>query len=77
MVDGFDSGGLPVQLGSQQFYDDSFALLADNGILVVNLWGGYPYYDDYLVRLHTSFAERVVVDVEDSVNKIILAVKNF
>lgn len=77
MVDGFDSGGLPVQLGSQRFYDDCFALLADNGILVVNLWGGYPHYDDYLARLHTSFAGRVVVvDVEDSVNKIILAVKN-
>ena len=77
IVDGFDSDGLPVQLGSQRFYDDCFALLADNGIMVVNLWGGYPHYEECLARLKISFADRVVIiDVEDSVNKVILAVKN-
>lgn len=77
IVDGFDTSGLPAQLSSQRFYDDCFASLADNGILVVNLWGGYPHYDEYLARIHTSFADRVVVvDAEDSVNKIVLAVKN-
>ncbi|MDO8413984.1 MAG: transferase, partial [Gallionellaceae bacterium] len=34
MVDGFDADGLPAQLCSQQFYDDCFASLADNGIMV-------------------------------------------
>jgi spermidine synthase len=77
IVDGFDTSGLPAQLSSQRFYDDCFASLADNGILVVNLWGGYPHYDEYLARIHTSFADRVViVDAEDSVNKIVLATKN-
>ncbi|MDO8207493.1 MAG: transferase [Gallionella sp.] len=77
IVDGFDTNGLPAQLSCQRFYDDCFASLADNGILVVNLWGGYPHYDEYLARIHTSFADRVViVDAEDSVNKIVLAVKN-
>lgn len=77
IVDGFDTDGLPAQLCSQRFYDDCFAMLADNGILVVNLWGGYPHYDEYLARIHTSFADRVViVDAEDSVNKIVLATKN-
>jgi len=77
IVDGFDAAGLPVQLSSQQFYDDSFASLADNGIMVVNLWGGYPHYDEYLARIHHSFSNRlVIVDAEDSVNKIVIAAKN-
>ena len=77
IVDGFDADGLPAQLSSRQFYDDCFASLADNGIMVANLWGGYPHYDEYLARIHDSFSGRVVVvDAEDSVNKIILAVKS-
>jgi spermidine synthase len=77
ILDGFDEGGLPAQLSSQRFYDDCFASLADDGILVVNLWGGYPHYDEYLARIHNSFSDRVViVDAKDSVNKIVLAVKN-
>jgi len=77
MVDGFDAAGLSVQLGSQQFYDDCFASLADNGILVVNLWGSHAHHDEYLARIHNSFASRlVVVETEDCFNKIVLAVKN-
>jgi len=77
IVDGFDAGGVPVQLSSQQFYDDCFASLADNGIMVVNLWGSHSHYDEYLARIHNSFANRlVIVDAEDSFNKIVLAVKN-
>jgi spermidine synthase len=77
IVDGFDAVGLPAQLSSQRFYDDCFAALADDGILVVNLWGGYPHYNTYLARIHTSFSNRVlIVDASDSVNKIILALKN-
>jgi hypothetical protein len=45
--------------------------------MVVNLWGGYPHYDEYLARIHNSFSDRVaIVDAEDSVNKIVLAVKD-
>lgn len=77
IVDGFDTNGLPEQLSCQRFYDDCFASLAENGILVVNLWGGYPHYEEYLARIHTSFSDRVaIIDAEDSVNKIVLAVKN-
>lgn len=77
IVDGFDAAGLPARLSSQQFYDDCFASLPDNGIMVANLWGGYPHYHEYLARICNSFSERVViVDAEDSVNKIALAAKN-
>lgn len=77
ILDGFDAGGLPEQLSCQRFYDDCFESMADNGILAVNLWGGYPHYDECLARIHNSFAGRVlVIDSDDSVNKIVLAVKN-
>jgi len=77
IVDGFDADGLPAQLRSQQFYDDCFASLADNGIMVVNLWGSHSRHDKYLARIHNSFANRlVIVDADDSFNKIVLAMKN-
>jgi spermidine synthase len=77
IVDGFDADGLPAQLGSQRFYDDCYAALADNGIMVVNLWKGYPHYDEYLARISNSFAEsKVIVDAEDGFNHVVLAVKN-
>lgn len=77
MVDGFDAGGLPDQLSSQRFYDDCFASLADNGIMVVNLWGSSAHYNEYLARIHNSFAGRVVVVcADDRFNKIVFAVKN-
>lgn len=77
IVDGFDAEGLPAPLASQRFYDDCFEALADNGIMAVNLWGGYPNYASYVARINNSFAYRtVIVDADDSVNKIVLAVKN-
>jgi len=77
IVDGFDAIGLPIQLSSQQFYDDCFASLADDGIMVVNLWGSHPHNEEYLTRIHNSFANRlIIIDVEDSLNIIVLAVKN-
>ena len=77
MVDGFVAEGLPAQLSSQRFYDDCYASLADNGILVVNLWGSNLNYNEYLARINNSFADRVVVvEVVDSLNKIAIAVKN-
>ena len=77
IVDGFDASGHSPQLGSQQFYDNCFSMLGENGILAVNLWFEYASYKEYLSRICNSFAYRIViVDVEgDSANKIILAVK--
>jgi spermidine synthase len=77
IVDGFDADGLPAQLSSQQFYDDCYSALSDNGIMVVNMWKGYPHYDEYLARIDNSFAGNwVIVDAEDGFNQIVLAVKN-
>jgi len=77
IVDGYDADGLPVQLSSQRFYDDCFAALADNGIMVVNMWKGYPDYDEYIARISNSFAGNgLIVDAQDGFNHIVLAVKN-
>lgn len=77
IVDGFDATGLPDALSSQSFYHDCYATLADKGIMAANLWGGYPHYDEYVARISTSFAGRIViVDADDSVNKIVLGLKN-
>lgn len=77
IVDGFDAGGLPAQLSSQQFYDDCFASLADSGIMVVNLWSDHTPCDEYLTRIRNSFAsDLVIVDAEDDPNKIVIALKN-
>ncbi len=77
IVDGFDADGLPAQLCSQPFYDNCHAALADNGILVVNIWKGYPRYDEYIARINNSFAgNKVIMDTGDDLNNIVLAVKN-
>lgn len=77
IVDGFDVGGLPMELGSQPFYDNCYAALSDDGIMVANLWIGYPRYDQCLERIRTSFAGRVIViDAEDGLNRTAIAVKS-
>lgn len=77
IVDGFDVDGLPAQLCSQRFYDDCHAILADNGVMVANLWHGYPQHDEFLARISTSFSgNMVIVDAEDGYNNIVFAVKN-
>jgi spermidine synthase len=77
MVDGFDTSGLPDALCSQQFYDDCFASLTDNGIVVINLWSSNGLHGAFTSRIETSFAGRIVeVNADDSPNKIVLAFKN-
>lgn len=77
VVDGFDAQGLPAPLSTQAFYDACHAALAEQGVLVVNLWSGYPNYDEYVARIRNSFDDCVlIVDAEDRVNKIVLAVKD-
>jgi spermidine synthase len=77
MVDGFDTSGLPDALCSQQFYDDCFASLADNGIMVANLWSSNGLHGALASRIETSFAGRmVVVNADDTPSKIVLAFKS-
>lgn len=77
IVDGFDAGGLPAQLSSPQFYDDCFSTLTDAGIMAVNLWFGYPRFDQCLTRIRDIFDDRVVVvNTDDGLNRIAFALKS-
>ena len=76
IVDGFDAGGQPPQLCSQEFYDQCHARLSETGVLVTNLWGSDVQYGACISRLRNSFDNQVVaVSSEDPENKIVFACK--
>ncbi len=76
LVDGFDPGGQPRQLCSAGFYDDCHDLLADGGVLVVNLMAADPRFGLYAARIRESFEQRVVIArADDGLNRIAYAVK--
>lgn len=60
MVDGYDDRSLVEALASQSFYDDCAAALAEDGVLVVNLWSSDKLFDVYLKRIEASFNGLVV-----------------
>lgn len=76
LVDGFDQGGQPPQLCSQQFYDACHNSLAQNGIMVVNLLAAAQDTEIYIERMRLAFdGELIVIDTLDALNKIIFACK--
>ncbi len=76
LVDGFDATGQPPQLCSQSFYDAAYASLSEHGVLVVNVLGADPLFEEYLSRLLHRFGDTVVVVTsEDCANKIVFALK--
>ena len=60
LVDGFDHQGQPAALCSQQFYDDCFAALPLDGVLVVNLHYDHPDYPLLVERISRSFSGNAV-----------------
>jgi len=76
IVDGFDAIGQAPQLCTQQFYDDAFSSLTEDGVMVVNVLGADQNFDSYLDRIRRSFSAQVAVSKsEDCDNRIIFAVK--
>ena len=59
LLDGYDANGLPESLSSMDFYFHCRNVLAPDGVLAVNLWGGEPNRAVYLDRLRTVFDDRV------------------
>jgi spermidine synthase len=77
MVDGFDVAGVPRQLCSAQFYDHCYAMLAEGGMMVVNLWSGDTRYALYASRIRDSFDDHVaIVPVAEDTNRIVFASKD-
>lgn len=74
LVDGFDHQGQPPALCSQSFYDDCFAALAHDGVLVVNLHADHPDHALLVGRISRSFDANVVeVMAEEKSNCIVFA----
>lgn len=76
LIDGFDEDGHPAKLSSAGFYDNCYAKLQDDGVMVVNLLGSDAKFGTYTARMRDSFEDKVVVvNSEDDSNKIAFAFK--
>jgi spermidine synthase len=74
LVDGFDQQGQPAALCSQRFYDDCFAALTRDGVLVVNLHSDHPDYALLVGRISRSFSGNAVeVLAAEKSNSIVFA----
>lgn len=74
LVDGFDHQGQPAALCSQQFYDDCFAALTGDGVLVVNLHADHPDHALLVGRISRSFSGNAVeVMAGEKSNSIVFA----
>lgn len=74
LVDGFDHQGQPAALCSQRFYDDCFAALTDDGVLVVNLHSDHPDHALLAGRISRSFSGNAVeVLAAEKSNSIVFA----
>ncbi|AOJ71528.1 MULTISPECIES: spermidine synthase [Burkholderia] len=73
IVDGFDAGGLPLELGSRPFYADCRRHLAAGGVLVVNLLTDDPRVADCLAALRDVFGtSAALAPAEDSASNLIV-----
>lgn len=61
MLDAYAGDGIPQALCAQDFYDSCAIALAEDGMLMVNLWGSDRNFANYLQRIERSFAGRVLV----------------
>ena len=60
VVDGYDSESQVAALATLPFYRDCARALGDDGVLVVNLWGGDRDFNACVERLRSAFAGRVL-----------------
>lgn len=73
LVDAFDPKGIAPSLSTSQFYCRAADCLADNGVLVMNLWGDRERYVDNLTQAVRAFGKNLrLVPTADS-NVILFA----
>lgn len=74
LVDGFEYGGQPEALGTQDFYDRCRSVLTESGVLVVNLHAQDPQCPVCTARIGASFDQSLVsVDTEAKGNRVVFA----
>ena len=57
VVDGYDSESQVAALATLPFYRDCARILGDDGVLVVNLWGGDRQFNDTVKRIEAAFPD--------------------
>jgi spermidine synthase len=76
VVDGYDIGGQAPSLCTEAFYGDCYRALADNGVMVVNLFSNETQHNEIIRNIKSVFRDFVVtVKSEDIYNKIVFAIK--
>ncbi|MDO8713875.1 MAG: fused MFS/spermidine synthase [Polynucleobacter sp.] len=77
LVDGYDHQGQSPQLCTQYFYDNCYKVLADQGVLVVNLFEEHQLYEVFIGRLDRTFDGNMAeVSANHAGNIVVFAGKN-
>lgn len=76
LVDAFDRTGFAPELARREFFENAFAKLSGNGVLVVNLAGDKESYAGLIGEVMHVFDDQVIViSVPDDGNHILYAFK--
>ena len=76
LVDAFDKTGFAPSLANREFFDDAYAKLAGNGVLVINLAGEKDSYAGLIGEVMHVFDDQVIViSVPDDGNHVLYAFK--
>jgi spermidine synthase len=77
LVDGYDQQGQSPQLSSQRFYENCSRVLADEGVMVVNLHEAHALYELFIDRIGRSFDHNMAEVVANRYgNVVVFAGKN-
>lgn len=76
LVDAFDKTGFAPSLANRQFFENAYAKLAGNGVLVINLAGDKESYAGLIGEaMHVFDDQVIVISVPDDGNHVLYAFK--
>jgi spermidine synthase len=76
LVDAFDRTGFAPSLANREFFDNAYAKLAGNGVLVINLAGEKDSYAGLIGEaMHVFDDQVIVISVPDDGNHVLYAFK--
>ncbi len=76
LVDAFDRTGFAPSLANREFFDNAYAKLAGNGVLVINLAGEKDSYEGLIGEaMHVFDDQVIVISVPDDGNHVLYAFK--
>lgn len=76
LVDAFDKTGFAPSLANREFFDNAYAKLSGNGVLVINLAGEKESYEGLIGEtMHVFDDQVIVISVPDDGNHVLYAFK--